>query len=165
MLRAIQRNIVIITKQRSIEKDRKRSGFVINSYRKPTLHFFWERRLKKPSLLERALGFSVFRFWPCFRSVFRFLQWKNSVFRFCCPLWFPVFPFFSIWCFVFWAKITRFFGFWWPMWISVFPISKKVKDKATRAPNVVFVVVSHYQLPSSYIFALTSMSFLDLPLL
>ena len=28
-----------------------------------------------------------------------------------------------------------------------------------------FVVVSHYQLPSSYIFALTSMSFRDLPLL
>ena len=45
------------------------------------------------------------------------------------------------------------------------PIWKEVKDKPARAPNVIFVVVSHYQLPSSYIFALTSASFLDLPLL
>ena len=35
----------------------------------------------------------------------------------------------------------------------------------SKIENVVFVVVSHYQLPSSYIFALTSMSFRDLPLL
>ena len=45
-----------------------------------------------------------FRFWPFSRSGFRFLQWKTSVFRFCCPLWFPVFPFFSIWFSVFWQK-------------------------------------------------------------
>ena len=144
-----------------MEKDRKRSRFVINSYRKRPL--FWERKSKKPSLLEG--GRWDFRFWPFFKSVFLVIAAKKFGFRFFCPLWFPVFPFFSMWFFVFWAKITRFFGFWWPMWISVFPIWKKVKDKPARAPNVVFVVVSHYQLPSSYIFPLTSMSFLDLPLL
>ena len=42
---------------------------------------------------------------------------------------------------------------------------KEVKDKPSRTPYVVFVVVSHYQMPSSYIFVLTSISFRDLPLL
>ena len=42
---------------------------------------------------------------------------------------------------------------------------KEVKDRPARTPNVVFVVASHHQMPSSYIFALTSMSLRDLPLL
>ena len=47
-----------------------------------------------------------------------------------------------------------------------FPVSIKRKSKRpARTPNVVFVVVLHYQMPSSYIFVLTSMSFRDLPLL
>ena len=42
---------------------------------------------------------------------------------------------------------------------------KEVEDRPTRTPNVVFVAASHYQMPSSYIFVLTSMSFRDLSLL
>ena len=42
---------------------------------------------------------------------------------------------------------------------------KEIKDRPARAPNVVFVVASRYQMSSTYIFALTSMSFRDLPLL
>ena len=41
----------------------------------------------------------------------------------------------------------------------------KNKDRPARTPNVVFVVASHNQKPSYYSFALTSMSFRDLPLL
>ena len=60
------------------------------------------------SLKRRALGFSVFRVWLFFRLVFwSVLHWKTSVFRFCCPLWFPVFPFFSILFFGFLAKIKQ----------------------------------------------------------
>ena len=36
---------------------------------------------------------------------------KTSVFRFCCPLWFPVFPFFSIWFLVFCQKQPGFSDF------------------------------------------------------
>ena len=51
------------------------------------------------------------------------------------------------------------------MWFLVFPLSRKVKDRPAWAPKVVFVVVLHYQLPSQVtFFALTSMSFRDLPL-
>ena len=42
---------------------------------------------------------------------------------------------------------------------------KEVKDRPARTPNVVFVVALHYQMPSSYIFALSSMSFRYLRLL
>jgi len=42
---------------------------------------------------------------------------------------------------------------------------KGSQRQTCTTPNVVFVVASHYQMPSSYIFALTSMSFRDLPLL
>ena len=41
----------------------------------------------------------------------------------------------------------------------------KGSQRQTCMDNVVFLVASHYQMPSSYIFALTSMSFRDLPLL
>ena len=41
----------------------------------------------------------------------------------------------------------------------------KHKDRPAWTPNVVFVVVSYNQRPSYYSFALTSMSFRDLPLL
>ena len=34
---------------------------------------------------------------------------------------------------------------------------KEVKDRPARTPNAVFVVASHYQMPSRYIFVLTSM--------
>ena len=104
------------------------------------------------SVWSGTLGFSVL---AIFRLVFRFLHWKTLVFRFRCLLRFPVFLFFSIW----------FFEFWWPMWFLVFPLSRKVKDRPAWAPKVVFVVVLHYQLPSQVtFFALTSMSFRDLPL-
>ena len=49
--------------------------------------------------------------------------------------------------------------------VFVFSKLEEVKDRLARAPKLIFVVVSHYQLPSSYIFALTSMSFRNLPLL
>ena len=41
---------------------------------------------------------------------------------------------------------------------------KEDEDRPARTPNVVFVVASHYQMPSSYIL-FTSMSFRDLSLL
>ena len=85
---------------------------------------------------------------------------KTSVFRFCCPLWFPVFPFFSIWFLVFCQKQPGFSDFGDRCGFRFFQFGRNVKDKPARAPNVVFVIVSHYQLPSSYNFALTSMSFL-----
>ena len=51
------------------------------------------------------------------------------------------------------------------MWFLVFPLSRKVKDRPAWAPKVVFVVVLHYQLSLQVtFFALTSMSFRDLPL-
>ena len=58
--------------------------------------FFILRRLyANQHVFERgALGFSVL-------AIFM------SVFRFCCPLRFPVFPFFSIWLFHFLAKIKQ----------------------------------------------------------
>ena len=47
----------------------------------------------------------------CFREggvgIFGFGHFFRSVFRFCCPLRFPVFPFFSIWLFDFLAKIKQ----------------------------------------------------------
>ena len=46
--------------------------------------------------LRGALGFSVFRFWPFFRSVFRFLHPFPSVFRFLCLFRFAVLLCFSI---------------------------------------------------------------------
>ena len=63
------------------------------------------------ALEEGVLGFSVFRFWPFSRSVFRFLQLKNVGFSVFLPLWFPVFPFFSIWFSVFWQKQPGFSDF------------------------------------------------------
>ena len=85
----------------------------------------------------KNFGFSVLlsvvvsRFSPFLASGFRFFGKNNAVFR---------------------ILVTDVdFGF---------PIWKDVEDKPARASNVVFVVVSHYQLPSSYNFALTSMSFL-----
>ena len=48
---------------------------------------------KKKTTKRGALGFSVLRFWPFFRSVFRFLHRKTSVFRFWCLLRFAVFHF------------------------------------------------------------------------
>ena len=47
-------------------------------------------------LRRGALGFSVFRFWPFFRSVFRFLHPFPSVFRFLCLFRFAVLLCFSI---------------------------------------------------------------------
>ena len=47
--------------------------------------------------MRGALGFSVLRFWPFFRSVFRFSQQRTAVFRFWCLLRFAGFPPISIW--------------------------------------------------------------------
>ena len=44
-------------------------------------------------------------------------------------------------------------------------LKRKNRDRHARTPNLVFVVASHYQKPSNYGFALTRMSFRDLPLL
>ena len=44
-------------------------------------------------------------------------------------------------------------------------IFKSYSERKSKTSNVVFVVASHYQMPSSYIFALGRMSFSDLPLL
>ena len=54
-------------------------------------------------------GFSVLAIFKVGFSVFAIK--KTSVFRFCCPLWFPVFPFFSIWFSVFWQKQPGFSDF------------------------------------------------------
>ena len=48
------------------------------------------------NVMRGALGFSVFRFWPFFRSVFRFLHPFPSVFRFLCLFRFAVLLCFSI---------------------------------------------------------------------
>ena len=57
---------------------------------------------------RRALGFSVLRYWLCFRSVFRFLCQNASVSQFWCSLQFADFPFVSIWFSVFAKNINGF---------------------------------------------------------
>ena len=53
---------------------------------------------RRQNLAKRGTsGFSVFRFWPFFRSVFRFSQQKTAVFRFWCLLRFSGFRSISIW--------------------------------------------------------------------
>ena len=79
------------------------------------------RPLIHHKLRRGALGFSVLRFWPFFRSVFRFLHRKTSVFRFWCMLRFAVLPFLAF-VFRFSAKIQAVFRIWYPIWFSVFPI-------------------------------------------
>ena len=54
------------------------------------------------------MGFSVFRFWPFFRSVFRFSQQNTAVFRFWCLLRFSGFPFISTWFSVFGKNTSGF---------------------------------------------------------
>ena len=66
------------------------------------------------------MGFSVFRFWPFFRSVFRFFHLKTSVFRFWCLLLFVVFPFLSIWFSVSGQNTS---GFWDLASVAVFGFS------------------------------------------
>ena len=104
-------------------------------------------------------GVGIFGF-----SVFAIFFASTSVFRFCCGLRFPGFPFLAS-GFRFLAEIKRFSDFGDRCAFLVFLIQKEVKDRLVQAPNVVFVVLPHYQLPSSYIFALKSISFRDLPLL
>ena len=94
-------------------------------------HFFLSKKDYYQSS-RGALGFSVLRFWPFFRSVFRFLHRKTSVFRFWCMLRFAVFSFLTF-GFRFSAKIQAVFRIWDAMWFSVFPIWLPVKKCASTA--------------------------------
>ena len=78
---------------------RNREGFMLFAYSHNSLN--WGRRW----------DFRLFGFGHFLGRFFRFLQWKTSVFRFCCPLWFSVFPFFTIWFSVFWQKQRGFSDF------------------------------------------------------
>ena len=67
---------------------------------------------------REALGSSVLRLWPFFRSVFRFSHQKTAVCRFWRLLRFAGFPFISIW---FSANMLAVFRNWQFLWLSVFP--------------------------------------------
>ena len=78
------------------------------------------------------------------REIFGFCTEKRQFFGFVVRCGFRFFRLLAFWFSVFWILVTDVLSWF-------FQFRRKSKTDLHAAPNVVFVAVSHYQLPSSYI--------------